>query len=61
MAAAQDVCPPQASPSSVLMAVFVILHAISATAQTLSSLPNTYHWRFSARDIYNRHNKVIVT
>ena len=42
---------PSTSPlSSILLAVFVILHAISATAQTLSSLPNTYHWRFYTRE-----------
>lgn len=35
VAAAQDVCPPQASLSSVLMAVFVILHSNSPAAQPL--------------------------
>jgi hypothetical protein len=38
-------CPPQAPLSSILLAVFVILRANSATAQPLLSLPNTYYWR----------------
>ena len=59
--AAQAMCPPQAPLSSILLAVFVILHANSAAAQTLISLPNTYHWRFYARETYNGHNKVIGT
>ena len=48
--AAQAMCPPQAPLSSILLAVFVILHANSATAQPLLSLPNTYHWRFYTRE-----------
>ena len=52
----QAMCPPQAPLSSILLAVFVILHANSASAQTL----NTYHWRFYARRTYNGHNKVIM-
>lgn len=61
MTAAQAMCPPQAPLSSILLAVFVILHANSATTQPLPSLPNTYHWRFYARETYNGHNKVIGT
>ena len=59
--AAQAMCPPQAPLSSILLAVFFILHANSATSQLLPSLPNTYHWRFYARETYNGHNKVIGT
>jgi hypothetical protein len=61
MIAAQAMCPPQVPLSSTLFAVFVILHANSATAQPLLSLPNTYHWRFFTRETYNRYNKVIGT
>jgi hypothetical protein len=43
------------------LAVFVLLHPNSAADQHLLSLPNTYHWRFYARETYNRYNKVIVT
>jgi hypothetical protein len=52
-------CPPQGPLSSILLAIFVILHVNSAAAQPLLSLPNTYHWRFYARETYNEHNKVI--
>lgn len=60
-----DGCPghvPSTSQlSSVLMAVFLILHANSATAQPLPSIPNTYHWRFYARENSKGNNKVIGT
>ena len=59
--AAQAMCPPQGPLSSILLAIFVILHVNSAAAQPLLSLPNTYHWRFYARETYNGHNKVIGT
>ena len=45
--AAQAMCPPQAPLSSILLAVFVILHASSATTQLLPSLPNTNYWRYT--------------
>ena len=60
MTAAQAMCPPT-TPPSILLAVFVVLHAKSAAAQPLLTLPNTYHWRFYGRETYNGHNKVIVT
>ena len=59
--AAQAMYTPQASISSILLAVFVVLHANSAAAQPLLSLPNTCHWRFYAMETYNGHNKVIGT
>ena len=59
--AAQAMCPPHPPLSSILLAVFVVLHANSAAAQPLLSLPNTYHWRFYARKTYNGHNQVIGT
>ena len=40
--AAQAICPSQALISSILLAVFVILHANSATAQPLPSLSNPF-------------------
>jgi hypothetical protein len=45
--AAQAMCPPQTPLSSILLAVFVILHASSATTQLLPSLPNTNYWRYT--------------
>ena len=61
MTIAQAMCPPQGPLSFILLAVFFILHANSATSQLLPSLPNTYQWRFYARKTYNGHNKVIET
>jgi hypothetical protein len=59
--AAQAMCPPQDPFSSILLAIFVILHANSIAAQPLLSLPNAYHWRFYARETYSGHHKVIGT
>ena len=61
VSAVQALCPPQAPFSSILLAIFVILHANSIAAQPLLSLQNTHHWRFYARETYNGHNKVIGT
>lgn len=57
--AAQARCPPQYPLYSVLLAVFVMLHTNSATAQPLPSLPTTYHWRIFTRETYNGDNIVI--
>lgn len=58
LTAALALCPPQVPLSSVLMAVFIILHVNSATAQPLPSIPNTYHWRFYARETYRDKRKL---
>ncbi|XP_051027043.1 ERV-BabFcenv provirus ancestral Env polyprotein-like [Acomys russatus] len=60
-AAAQATCPPWASLSSILLAVFV-LHSNSAAAQTPPNPPSiTHHWRFFAKEIYEGHNKIVGT
>ena len=57
-ATAQAMSPPQASLSSILLAVFVILHSNSATAQRLPSPPNTHNWILFAEERKDIHDLV---
>ena len=59
--AAQAMCPPHPPLSSILLAVFVILMLPVLLPSFSFNLPNTYHWRFYARETYNGHNQVIGT